>query len=85
MFEAEVAAAQVKRGDCDNPSLQDCRLPGIERLSSAAERRVLVNQVDERFRDVFGRRVTTSWTALLASIADLFALLVVLPKRKDTT
>lgn len=85
VFEAQVAAVQVKSGDCDSVSLQDCRLPGIERLESDAERRVLVNQVDERFRDVFNQSVYRSWAALLAIMAALFALLVFLQKRKDAT
>jgi energy-coupling factor transporter ATP-binding protein EcfA2 len=85
VFEAQVAAVEVKSGDCDGASLQDCQLPGIERLESDAERRVLVNQVDERFRDVFGQSVYRSWAALLAIMAALFAALVVLQKRKDAT
>jgi ABC transport system ATP-binding/permease protein len=85
VFEAQVAAVEVKRGDCDGDSLQDCRLPGIERLDSDAERRVLVNQVDERFRDVFGQSVQRSWAALLTIMAALFLLLLLLQKRKDAT
>ncbi|MGD9890583.1 MAG: ATP-binding cassette domain-containing protein, partial [Dehalococcoidia bacterium] len=85
VFEAQVAAVEVKTGDCDGTSLQDCNLPGIERLDSDAERQVLVNQVDERFRDVFGQSVYRSWAALLTIMAVLFALLVLLQRRKDTT
>jgi ABC-type multidrug transport system ATPase subunit/pSer/pThr/pTyr-binding forkhead associated (FHA) protein len=85
VFEAQVAAVEVKRGDCDGASLQDCHLPGIERLDSDAERRVLVNQVDERFRDVFGQSIYRSWAALLTIMAVLFALLVLLQRRKDAT
>lgn len=83
VFQAEVAALEVKRGDCDGAGLQNCRLPGIERLESDAERRVMMTQVDERFRAVFGQHLATSWAALLAIIAGLFALLVLLQKRKD--
>ena len=44
---------------------------------------MLVNQVDERFRDVFGQSVYRSWAALLAIMTVLFAALVALQKRKD--
>jgi hypothetical protein len=83
VFEAEVAAVQIKSGDCDGASLQGCRLPGIERLETDAERRVLVRQVDERFRDVFGQNVLVSWGALLTLLAALFGAIVLLQKRKD--
>jgi hypothetical protein len=85
VFEAQVAAAQVKQGDCDGTGLADCTLPGIGRLVSDPERRVLVHQVDERFRDVFGRNIYRSWAALGALLAALFAALVVVQKRKDAT
>jgi hypothetical protein len=85
VFEAEVAAVQIKSGDCDSATLQDCRLPGIERLESDPERRVLVRQVDERFRDVFGKSVVTSWGSLLTILVALFSLVFTLQKRKDVT
>jgi ABC transport system ATP-binding/permease protein len=83
VFEAEVAALKIKSGDCDAAELQGCRLPGIERLETDPERRVLVRQVDERFRDVFGRSLAMSWGAAMAILAGLFTLLVVIQRRKD--
>jgi ABC-type multidrug transport system ATPase subunit/pSer/pThr/pTyr-binding forkhead associated (FHA) protein/ABC-type transport system involved in multi-copper enzyme maturation permease subunit len=83
VFQAEVAALQVKTGDCESPSLEDCNLPGIRRFDTAAERRVLLDQLDERFGDVFGANVYTCWAALVAILAATFVALAVVQKRKD--
>jgi ABC-type multidrug transport system ATPase subunit len=82
-FQGLTTATEVKTGDCADPSLADCQLPGIEAYSTAAERQVLVQSVDERFGAIFGVDVVTTWAALGAIMVALFVLLVVVQRRKD--
>lgn len=85
VFQAQATALDVKTGDCDGPDLSTCRIPGIERFETNAERQVLVNQLDERFGGVFGQSLTTCWAALAAIAAGLFVIIFVVQKRKDVT
>jgi len=85
VFQAEATALKVKSGNCTGSDFSDCSLPGIGKLATNAEKRVLVNQIDERFGDVFGQRIAVCWGALIAISLAMFAILYVLQKRKDAT
>ncbi len=82
-FEAVVDVTQVVRGDCEEPSLKDCELPGIQAYDTGPERKVVILQLESRYGDVLEGDVTTSIIAQLAIMLCLFIVLVVIQKRKD--
>jgi len=82
-YEALVDVTEVRRGDCDGPSLEDCELPGIQAYGSDPERQVVIEQLDTRFADVLDGDVMTSILASLAIMVVLFILLLIIQKRKD--
>ncbi len=82
-FEALVDVTEVKRGDCDDPSLDNCQLSGIQAYDTDAERRVVIDHLESRYGDVLKGEVATSIIAQAAIMVGLFILLAVIQKRKD--
>jgi hypothetical protein len=82
-FEALTAAAEVKSGDCEGPSLANCNLPGLQAYETDPERAVQLNTINDRFEDVFGADVYVSWGAMGIIIAAIFIIILVLQRRKD--
>jgi hypothetical protein len=82
-FEALVDVTQVRRGDCDGPSLENCDLPGVQAYDTDPQRQVVIAHLEDRYGQVLEGDVTTSVVAMLAIMLLLFILLVVIQKRKD--
>jgi ABC-type transport system involved in multi-copper enzyme maturation permease subunit len=83
VLQALAQAAQVKTGNCDGPDLSGCRVPGINKFATDAEKAVLLRTIDDRFHEVFEGDVKTSWAALGGIMAALFVALWIVQKRKD--
>jgi len=82
-FEALVDVTQVRQGNCDGPSLEDCNLPGVQAYGTDPERQVMLTHLEGRYGEVLEGDVSTSVAAMLAIMLGLFLLLVVIQKRKD--
>jgi ABC-type multidrug transport system ATPase subunit/pSer/pThr/pTyr-binding forkhead associated (FHA) protein len=82
-FEGLTDVTQVKRGDCDDPTLENCRLSGIQAYDTAPERRVVLDHLEDRYGDVLAGDVTTSIAMQLGLAVVLFVVLAVIQKRKD--
>jgi hypothetical protein len=82
-FDALVDVSQVMRGDCDGPNLDNCQLPGIQAYDTDPERQVTLDHVQDRYGYVLEGDVGISILAQVAIMLVLFALLVVVQKRKD--
>jgi ABC-type multidrug transport system ATPase subunit len=83
VYEAITSASHVIGGDCAGPSLANCRLPGIQAFETDAERRVILDPIEESFGGVFGGDVYVSWAALALIIVAMFSIILFLLKRKD--
>jgi ABC-type multidrug transport system ATPase subunit len=73
----------LMRGDCEAPGLADCQYPGIQGVGSEAGQAALIDQLNERFGDVFDGSITNAIIAQVAIMAVLFVVLIVIQKRKD--
>jgi ABC-type multidrug transport system ATPase subunit/pSer/pThr/pTyr-binding forkhead associated (FHA) protein len=82
-LEGLVDVTQVKRGDCDDPTLENCLLSGIQAYDTAAERRVVLDHLEDRYGNVLTGKVTRSIAVQLGLAAVLFVVLAVIQKRKD--
>ena len=82
-FEGMVDVTQVERGDCDDPTLENCLLPGIQFYKTAPERAVVLNHLEDRYGNVLAGKVTTSIAVQLGLGVVLFFVLAVIQKRKD--
>jgi ABC-type multidrug transport system ATPase subunit/pSer/pThr/pTyr-binding forkhead associated (FHA) protein len=82
-FEGLVNVTEVKRGDCDDPTLENCLLSGIQAYDTAAERRVVLDQLEDRYGEVLQGKVSTSIAVQLGLVAVMFIVLAVIQKRKD--
>jgi ABC-type multidrug transport system ATPase subunit len=82
-FEALVDDTEVMRGNCDGSSLDDCSLPGIQAYDTDAERRVVIDHLENRYGNVLQGDAATSIVAQSVIMVGLFILLAVIQKRKD--
>jgi len=82
-FEGFSDINSLMTGDCEVPGLSECQHPGIQGVDSEAGQAALIEQLDERFGDVFDGSVSATIVAQIAIMALLFVVLVVLQKRKD--
>jgi ABC-type multidrug transport system ATPase subunit/pSer/pThr/pTyr-binding forkhead associated (FHA) protein len=82
-FEGLVDVSQVERGDCDDPTLENCLLPGIQSYDTPAERQVVLDHLEDRYGSVLAGQVGTSIAAQLGLAVVMFVLLAVIQKRKD--
>jgi hypothetical protein len=82
-YDALVDVSEVQRGDCDGPSLDNCLLSGIQAYDTDAERHVVIDHLEDRYGSVLEGDVTTSIAAQVGIMLVLFALLIVIQKRKD--
>jgi ABC-type multidrug transport system ATPase subunit/pSer/pThr/pTyr-binding forkhead associated (FHA) protein len=82
-YEALVDIAQVKRGECGGPTLENCQLSGIQAYDTDAERRVVLDHLESRYGDVLEGDFKTAIVAQVGIMAVLFVLLALLQKRKD--
>ncbi len=82
-LEADVDVTQVERGDCDDPSLANCQLAGIQAYPTDAERHVVLDALEERYGEVLEGNLSNSIIAQVGIMAVLFVLLAVVQKRKD--
>ncbi len=82
-FEGFSDLNNLMSGDCEAPGLAGCQHPGIQGVGSEAGQAALIEQLDERFGDVFAGSVRDAAVAQVAIMAFLFLVLVVLQKRKD--
>lgn len=70
-------------GDCEAPGLAGCQHPGIQGVGSEAGQAALIDQLTERFGDIFDGSVQNTVIAQLAIIALLFITLIIIQRRKD--
>jgi ABC-type transport system involved in multi-copper enzyme maturation permease subunit len=82
-FEGLAGVTEVKRGDCEEPTLQNCLLSGIQTYETAAERRVVLDHLEDRYGNVLEGKATTSIAVQLGLAVALFVVLAVIQKRKD--
>ena len=82
-LEALVDVSQIERGDCSGPSLDNCRMSGVQAYHTDAERRVVITHLRDRFGDVLHGDAAASIVAQLAIMLVLFVLLAFVQKRKD--
>jgi ABC-type multidrug transport system ATPase subunit/pSer/pThr/pTyr-binding forkhead associated (FHA) protein len=83
VFQGLVTATEVRSGDCTTPTLEDCRLPGIESYATPAERQVMVRSLDDTFGEIFGMSIAAAWAATGLIALVLYVLLYLLQRRKD--
>ena len=83
VFQGLATAAEVRSGDCTTPTLEACRLPGIESYATPAEAQVMVRSLDDTFGPVFGTSMAAAWAATGLIAVVLYAAVYVLLRRKD--
>jgi hypothetical protein len=82
-YEALTDVTQVKSGDCEGPTLDDCVLPGIQAYETDPEKQVVIDHLNSRYGGVLDGNVNTSIIATSAIMVGLFAVVAVLQRRKD--
>jgi hypothetical protein len=83
-FQGLVDVTQVMRGDCSSESdLENCELPGIQSYETEAEKRVVIDHLEDRYGEALDGEVEESAAWLGGIMLVLFVVLVVLQKRKD--
>ncbi|MGB3713974.1 MAG: FHA domain-containing protein [Candidatus Promineifilaceae bacterium] len=82
-FEGYSDLNSLMSSDCEAPGLSDCQHPGIQGVGSEAGQVALIDQLNERFGDVFEGSVRAAIIAQLAIMVLLFVILVIIQKRKD--
>jgi hypothetical protein len=83
-FQGLTASAHVRSGTCElGGTLADCNLPGLGKYETDAEKTVALENVDDRFAEVFGADVYETWAAMAIIMAGLFLIFLLLQKRKD--
>jgi hypothetical protein len=63
--------------------LEDCELAGVQSYETDAERRVVIDHLEDRYGDVLNGDVAVSIAAMSALMLVLLILLVFIQKRKD--
>jgi ABC transport system ATP-binding/permease protein len=81
---AMATSAQIKTGTCVAPDMSDCSLPGLEGLSSPAEKVALVKSLDNQYGNIFHVNVYFYWAMATVLMLVLLLLIFILQKRKDT-
>jgi ABC-type multidrug transport system ATPase subunit/pSer/pThr/pTyr-binding forkhead associated (FHA) protein len=81
---AMVTSAQIESGPGVAGDLSDTYLPGIQGLSTTAEKQSLIDSLHDQYGDIFHVDLAFYWgMALVVSLA-LIAVVIFLQKRKDT-
>jgi hypothetical protein len=83
VFQGLTTATEVRSGDCTSPTLEECRLPGIESYATPAERQVMVRSLDDTFGPIFGTSMAAAWAATGLIALALYAAVYLLQRRKD--
>jgi ABC-type multidrug transport system ATPase subunit/pSer/pThr/pTyr-binding forkhead associated (FHA) protein len=82
VFQGLTTATEVRSGDCTTPTLDACRLPGIESYATPAERQVMVGSLDEAFGPIFGTSIAAAWAATGLIALVLYVVVYLLLRRK---
>ena len=88
VFEGMIDVTGLMEGDCETPGLNECLHPGLQGIEGEeavkeAKQAQTIENIRDRFGEVFEGEVVRSILADLAIMAVLFALILVVQKRKD--
>jgi len=88
VFEGMIDVTGLMEGDCETPGLNECLHPGLQGIEGEeavkeAKQAQTIENIRDRFGEVFEGEVVKSILADLAIMAVLFALILVVQKRKD--
>jgi ABC-type multidrug transport system ATPase subunit/pSer/pThr/pTyr-binding forkhead associated (FHA) protein len=88
VFEGMIDVTGLMEGDCETPGLTECIHPGLQGIEGdgpvkEAKQAQTIENIRDRFGDVFEGKVLTSLLADLVIMVILFGLIIVIQKRKD--